>query len=110
MTTKTATHTPGPWSVDGPIPSNPEIRINYAPMSQVATIVNPGEHLTDIEQDEALANARLIAAAPEMLEALEQIAEGRGTFSLDHHQHAKNTIEEMKALAVAAIQKARGGQ
>ena len=35
--------------------------------------------------------------------ALGKISEGRGRFSMDHHQHAANTIEDMKALANAAL-------
>lgn len=42
----------------------------------------------------------------DMVAALKEISEGRGPFSQDHHQHAKNTIEAMKAVAVAALAKA----
>lgn len=35
--------------------------------------------------------------------ALEDIADGKGRFSTDPFQHAKNTIEDMKALAKAAL-------
>ena len=38
-----------------------------------------------------------------LIEALREISEGRGRFSLDHHQHAKNTIEDMKEIAVKAL-------
>ena len=34
---------------------------------------------------------------------LEKIAEGRGTFSLDHFRHCKNTVQEMKTLAERAL-------
>ncbi len=66
-------HTVGPWFVSGPIPSNPEIQINYLPMHTIATVVNPQEHVTEIEQSEAQANARLLAAAPELLQALTDV-------------------------------------
>ena len=36
--------------------------------------------------------------------ALSEIAEGRGRFSRDPFEHASNTIEDMKAIAVAALQ------
>lgn len=46
------------------------------------------------------------------LEVLEEISLGKGRYSLDHHQHAKNTIEEMKQLALEAIEKIKtcGGE
>jgi hypothetical protein len=54
------------------------------------------------------ADARLIAAAPDMLEALQEIALGKGSYSRDPLQHASNCIDDMKALARAAIIKAIG--
>ena len=50
-------------------------------------------------------NARLIAAAPDLLEALKEIAKGEGAFSLDPLTFAENTIENMKEIAQAAIAK-----
>lgn len=69
-------HTPGTWSVDGPSLSfymlhpDPEngygITIRHGNSGTIA-------HLTCVESEkiERTANARLIAAAPEMLEALQ---------------------------------------
>lgn len=45
-------------------------------------------------------------AAPEMLEALKEIAKGRGAFDRDPLQHASNTIDNMKEIANEAISKA----
>ena len=59
----------------------------------------------DVEQVKA--NARLIAAAPDLLEALQRIAAGEvmtGNFN-----HAE-TVHEYQKLAHAAIQKATGEQ
>ena len=35
--------------------------------------------------------------------AMEKIARGEGQFSVDHFQHCKNTVEDMKALAQQAL-------
>ena len=48
---------------------------------------------------------KLQIAAPDLLQALEEIIKGEGPFSQDHMQHAINTIEAMKDLARAAIAK-----
>jgi len=61
-------HTSGPWSIDewGSVngPDGRTIEING-----VASVCSPG-----VRQDIAKANARLIAAAPELLEALQKSA------------------------------------
>jgi hypothetical protein len=36
--------------------------------------------------------------------ALREISEGRGTFSRDPLEHASNCIEEMKAIAIKALE------
>ena len=36
-------------------------------------------------------------------EALRGVAEGKGRFSMDHLEHAQNTIEDMKAIAIDAL-------
>ena len=43
-----------------------------------------------------------------MREALEQIAKGEGRYSRDPLTHASNTIEDMTALARAALDADRG--
>lgn len=53
-----------------------------------------------------MANARLIAAAPMMLDALLEIAKGEGAYNCDRVIHAENTVAAMVALARAAIDKA----
>lgn len=45
----------------------------------------------------------LKAANKRLREALREISEGRGRFSLDNFEHARNTIEDMKELALAAL-------
>jgi hypothetical protein len=47
---------------------------------------------------------RLAREKSELLRAaLQEIAEGRGTYSRDPLTHASNTIDEMKALALSAL-------
>jgi len=79
-------HTPGPWSID-----KEERWVIHEPEGKSGTLVVPEIYLDD---DEAIANARLIASAPDLLEALECLLEMGHTKAGD--------------LARAAIAKARG--
>jgi hypothetical protein len=110
-----STHTPGPWkfSQDRDRPGAHFItnangvlvaRVNGA---NIADDPNDYDAYIPGRSDETDANARLIAAAPDLLAALEEIAKGQGAFSRDPIVHAINTIADMKALAVAAIAKAK---
>lgn len=89
-------HTPGPWRVRGKT-------FNL----QIA-IVGPSGELSDSiayawgQNDEAEANARLIAAAPELLEALESAV---GAMQVLGHPPKYGAL----AKAQAALAKARGG-
>ena len=81
-------HTPGPWSES---PDGSTIYgVDGVPVARIAAAGRPG--------DARSANARLIAAAPDMLEALELF------------QAARTSQELHAALALArpAIAKARG--
>lgn len=46
----------------------------------------------------------LVATLNRFESALVEIREGKGRFSLDHFEHARNTIEDMKAVATAALE------
>lgn len=65
-----AKHTPGPWSIE--VGNDPSDWANYFPkvLAENYTVVGTEGMYGDRETD--LANARLIAAAPELLEALQE--------------------------------------
>lgn len=90
-------HTPGPWVIDdeghirAPYP-------NHAPGISVARMTCFGAHDVHMAKD---ANARLISAAPDMLEALRYIVEWKAT-GWDP--------EKARDMATAAIRKATGGE
>ena len=87
-------HTPGPWFVDGLIVTAREkgsIGFAYGPSMPEKSAVGR----------ESLANARLIASAPELLDALK--------LAVNQNEHDMlMTGEELRACA-AAIAKATGG-
>lgn len=83
MTTDDARHTPGPWKA---------VEAAYNPPGWLWVQNGPGALLADVHQNKNIAldarnaNARLIAAAPELLEALQEIiaaADGEGWSQLD---------------------------
>ena len=89
----TIKHTPGPWRVGTPPPNGEQcIGDSKGLMVAVAT--------TGIALNETLANARMIAAAPDLLEALE---------GLLNALPSATTHPAIKA-ARAAIAKAQGDQ
>lgn len=91
-------HTPGPWAYivpDGHVVRHPQIYSDFGPVANATWL---GEN----KLDQLKANARLIAAAPDLLEALGEIvsaADGDGWSQLD--------ADLRKARA--AIAKATGG-
>lgn len=86
-----AAHTPGPWRVSGK-----------------ATINGGRGWIASVSTLNRNANARLIAAAPELLEALEQIA----WLSTNHggwfEQDEFGEYVKLGSIAQAAIAKTRG--
>jgi hypothetical protein len=93
-------HTPGPWFFSG---KNPDCEVRYVSlcidepfMAEIATLYHG-------EGEEQEANARLIAAAPEMLEALMALNDLRGAWS-----PPDDVIKAAWAKARAAIAKATG--
>ena len=94
-------HTPGPWRVaddyDGAPPIRVEARLPVAgamPWAPIARLVNEAGPTGQ-------ANARLIAAAPEMLEALRSVVDDIGGVDAEHHNALLEQIS-------AAIKRATG--
>lgn len=105
MSTATkATHTPGPWSNNWIIRGSSHIDGHRANGEPIPSLRRAVAHIINRDA-EAEANLNLIAAAPEMLEALEELISCR-------HRDRKGHAEYEIALdnCEAAIQKARGGQ
>jgi hypothetical protein len=100
-----AKHTPGPWEVDRFYwtiqrrmfgPDEPEVEV-------IGRLTN-GE--------EAEANARLIAAAPELLKALQMLSDAAGRVAQGAgviDERGFNTLAHSVSIALAAIAKATNG-
>ena len=95
--------TPGPWHWDSdPIKGDPLDRVRY----QVTTV---GKTITKCyyssQDEQAEWDARLIAAAPDLLEALEKIAALEDT-EKNEWDAVERVLPEAIAIARAAIKKA----
>jgi hypothetical protein len=96
-------HTPGPWSsrgraIRGPHPKDPAGRARIV----AKAIWDNGTYV-----DEAEANARLIAAAPELLEALEDLV-CLAERAMRESESGEWMVDEELRDARDAIEKARG--
>jgi hypothetical protein len=97
-----ASHTPGPWSViHDPARTVIDIEPEYSPFGRVATI-SPVDGQEDGGRSHSieLANARLIAAAPELLDVAKAIAA--------EWQRSPNIPYPQRETLRAAIAKAEG--
>ena len=108
MSTLKTKHTPGPWEVE----FNYEGQHRFCPFIQVGpariSFTQGYDCLTDAaRKSEAEANARLIAAAPELLEAL--YAGPSGFHTLPNGKDCACSNCEFVRLKTAAIAKATGG-
>ena len=97
--------TPGPWEIKPEEVDRPYIRIRGTRLGgrfKVANVLSPNYDGVDHrEAHETRANARLIAAAPELLEAL--------TVTLDEIGHwLSQQKPELRQKIVSAINKATG--
>jgi hypothetical protein len=97
-------HTPGPWIID-----KEERWVIHEPEGKSGTLVVPEIYLDD---DEAIANARLIAAAPDLLEALEatnaQMRIAYECVEAGRYDEALLHLGSMPRQRTEAIAKARG--
>lgn len=89
-------HTSGPWTIEDWTYENGKrvvttIRTNADAIAQICDLWRP----EDLHGKEKMANARLIAAAPELLAALKAL-------------HASPDLESCHVLAMKAIMKAEG--
>lgn len=86
------THTPGPWDVDG---RDIFCRLHSGSSIKVVVAKVAGS------DDEADANARLIAAAPEMLEALQIAEELHQVGVLNADEELLRRVKESRRAAIA---------
>lgn len=93
-------HTPGPWTYDDESVTG-SVWSGNAPSGAWPTGVCVASVLGDSAESEA--NARLIAAAPELLEALEECLEWI-------RQNGRPPTSELRQRVENAIAKARGGE
>lgn len=102
MTTK---HTPGPWTRKRAIPDDDTIsRLVFAGDDLIATV-----HDLEDAGHEAFANARLIAAAPELLAALQELVAEWDARHADEDHRTGYTLDTWGVqLARAAIATATG--
>jgi hypothetical protein len=101
-------HTPGPWIVSNERLSSgaPVKCIRRGDDKSVYNIAVIGDRMPSAAQ--WMPNARLIAAAPEMLDALEQLA--MGLFDVSHNLVGPHgdQCEHMRQITLKAIAMARG--
>jgi hypothetical protein len=75
------THTPAPWTASEGCPS--DVWHVDMPGRSYSVIVSRSESDADMAVDEVQANARLIAAAPELLAQLRAVRDDIGALALD---------------------------
>jgi len=114
------THTPGPWTTRGKIDGSGSAQIRAedgkiwigGAMGSHHTPSQRVNHSSFPADTEGEANARLIAAAPELLEALKAIVDMVPIYAKNHPRFNQASRLERKTqidAARAAIAKAEGG-
>jgi hypothetical protein len=92
-------HTKGPWSLDGDLNAM-NLDVIYG-SGRIAMMECENDELSD---DEVIANARLIAAAPDMFWTLEQV-----DAYLSPMDGEEDVYAEIRGVIHDAIAKAKGG-
>jgi len=106
-TERAAAHTPGPWLLD--LGNDGAFAIYVAPdvdMGWALVLASRGQNTE--RADEMHANGRLMAAAPELLEALQQVVEVLDAALMIGIPTLPPDADGPAAIARAAIQKATG--
>ena len=104
------THTPDPWRIETWIYQNArEVVTIQTDKDAIATACNLWRDGDD-STFEVMANARLIAAAPEMLAALESLAIGLSPASVDmQRENLADLCRVCREIAESAISKVKEG-
>ena len=101
-------HTPGPWCLD--IPCSSELTCRNIRGKNGEHVAKVGWMDFSEGQEIDLANARLIAAAPELLAALEDSADAIDAVIVNIEGGAKDALREINRRNRAAIAAAKGCQ
>ena len=108
MTTETTKHTPGPWKITNGVDIWPD-DCDMEGMRHIAHCTPSGYDCDEciLQYDEVIANARIIAAAPELLEACTELLD-----TVDYLMHNEGNADKCARIsiggAIAAIAKATG--
>lgn len=107
-------HTPGPWTIDvwdysHANPPRKELNVQSATLLLATVAWDEGkENPFTVQNETAQANARLIAAAPDLLEALQEIAERGLVEGYNSADALRLRLVATQSIARAAIAKATG--
>lgn len=101
-------HTPGPWINCQAVGQRLSSRRIISNSNKISTVVADVPDYGKTSASERHANARLIAAAPDLLEALQSILD-----MCNEDSHARDYASrqtEIRGTAIVALRKARGDQ
>ena len=98
-------HTPGPWTIERcsiDLPENDRLIVGHPNSSDMSVIRTIGRLFSYARPEVNKANARLIAAAPELLEACKELLAGIGMAAIDDEPLRPNDPEVRAARAAIA--------